>query len=126
MSLTQLKRALWVMNELVGAGNIRISSEVLCEKWRKSTINDRGEEGPLTERTFYRLRRDLESLFNVEILCSGDKEKRYYVEQTEYSVFIGMFSKLVIGNAQYGSNLQQLFFQGMSGMEISAEDMSSG
>ena len=75
MSLTQLKRALWVMNELVGAGNIRISSEVLCEKWRKSTINDRGEEGPLTERTFYRLRRDLESLFNVEILCSGDKEK---------------------------------------------------
>ena len=125
MSLTQLKRALWVINELVGAGNIGISSEELCEKWRKSTINDRGEEGPLTQRTFYRLRRDLESLFNVEIVCSGDKEKRYYVEQTEYSVFIGMFSKLVIGNAKYGSNLQELFFQVMSGMEISAEDKAT-
>ena len=125
MALTQLKRALWVINELVGAGSVGISSKELCEKWEKSTINDRREEGPLTERTFYRLRRDLESLFNVEILCSGNKEKRYYVEQTEYSVFIGMFSKLVIGNAKYGSNLQQLFFQVMNDMEISAEDKAT-
>ncbi|MDE6810307.1 MAG: hypothetical protein K2J42_09525 [Muribaculaceae bacterium] len=125
MSLSQLKRALWVMNELVGAGHIGISSKKLCEKWQKSTINDRGEMGPLTERTFYRLRRDLETLFNVDILCSVGSEKRYYIDQTEYSVFLGMFSKLVTDNAQYGSNLKQLFFQVMSGMEISAEDKAT-
>lgn len=125
MSLTQLKRALWVMNELVGAGHTGISSEELCEKWEKSEINDRRESGPLTERTFYRLRRDLESLFNTDIRCSGGSGKRYYVDQIEYSLFLGMFSKLVTDNAQYGSNLQQLYSQVMSGKEISAEDKAT-
>lgn len=122
MALTQLKRALWLMNELVEAGTSGISNEDLCKKWIKSEINDRKESGSLTERTFYRLRRDLESLFNVDILCTKDSEKRYYIEQPEYSVFLGMFSKLVTNNAQDGSNLQQLFLQVMSGMEISARD----
>lgn len=122
MSLSQLKRALWIMNELVGAGETGISSEELCEKWERSEINDRRENGPLTERTFYRLRRDLESLFNVNILCTKDYEKRYYIEHTAYSVFLGMFSKLVTDNARFGPNLRQLFLQVMSGTEISAED----
>lgn len=125
MSLNQLKRALWVMNELVGAGSAGISSEELCNKWEKSEINDRCEAGPLTERTFYRLRRELESLFNIDILCTGGSENRYYINQTEYSVFLGMFSKLITDNVQYGSNLQQLFLQVIGGMEISAEDKAT-
>lgn len=106
----------------MAAGSEGISRDTLCRKWEQSVCNDKKWEGPLTERTFYRLRNELESIFNVNILCSNDGDKRYWVERTEHSVFLGMFCKLVADNSNYATTLQNLFLQVVGGMEISAED----
>lgn len=120
MSLNQLKRALWVMNELVNSGPCGISYSELSRKWLDSPVNDRGED--LSERTFYRLRKDLESLFDVDIKLKSTTDNRYIVTQTEYSMFLGLFCRMITDNSKYRPSLQDLMLQVMRGMEISTEE----
>ena len=121
MSLSQLKRALWVMNELVKANSVGISRRKLSKRWAESLMNDNGER-ELSERTFYRLRNELESLFDVSIVCSRDGEKRYFLEQSEYSVFLGMLCQLVTGNSKHSMSIQDLLLHVMKDMDIPEDE----
>lgn len=40
MSLSQFKRTLWAMNEIVGASTMGITREALSKKWKYSSMND--------------------------------------------------------------------------------------
>ncbi|MDE5568553.1 MAG: hypothetical protein K2J12_08940 [Muribaculaceae bacterium] len=121
MALTQLKRALWMMDMLIKAKSRGMTREELSHYWQKSWLNDNCEKG-LSERTFFRLRKELESLFDVEIVCSKDGEKRYSVEQTEDSLILGMLCRLVSDNSKRSLGLHELMLQVMSGMEISDDE----
>lgn len=108
------------MNELVNSGKQGITYNELTQKWLNSLVNDKKEE--LSERTFYRLRKDLESLFEVDIQPRNTTDNRYIVSQTEYYVFLGMFCRLITDNSQYRLSLDDLMLHVMGGMEISSED----
>lgn len=125
MGLNQLKRALWVINELVKAGDEGISREKLNERWSRSEFNDTGRP-ELSERTFHRLRRELESLFQVEIQChSRNVENRYRIELNEYSLFIGMLCRLVMDNSEFSISIRDLLHQVMSDVEITPEESAA-
>lgn len=121
MAITQMKRALWMMKELIESSPIGLSREELNRKWSVSTFNDKREE-KINERTFYRLRDDLQEIFQIDILCSKDGNKRYYVEHTEYSDFIGMFCRLVADNSKNSIAIKDLMLNVMNGMAISDEE----
>ena len=123
MSLTQLKRALWVMNELVQAGSDGIGYKELNRRWSKATVNDKGDG--ISERTFYRLIGDLQSLFDVDIEIKGRLDNRYVVRHDERSVFLGMFSRLVTENSAFSPTLQELMLHVMNGMEITTEEKNA-
>ena len=125
MSLNQLKRALWMVNEIVSAGSHGVSLEELCASWETSRFNDKKGAGPLTERTFYRLRRDIESIFDININCTGGREKRYYAEDTDHSTFIRLFVGLITDKAKYDFYLDQLLLQVMKGNEITAKEKTT-
>ena len=71
---------------------------------------------------FYRLRNELESLFDVEIKPKSTIDNSYIVSQTEYSIFLGMFCRLITDNSKYHPSLQDLMLQVISGMEITTEE----
>lgn len=121
MAITQLKRALWVMNELINAESHGISREELSRKWQYSKFNDSHEDG-IAERTFFRLRKDLQEIFEVEIVCSKDGNKRYSVAQTEYSIFLGMLCRMVTDNSSRTTSIQDLMLHVLNGMDITPEE----
>lgn len=121
MAITQLKRALWVMNELINAQSHGISREELSRKWQYSKFNDSHEDG-ISERTFFRLRKDLQEIFEVDIVCSKDGNKRYSVAQTEYSIFLGMLCRMVTDNSSRTTSIQDLMLQVLQGMDITPEE----
>lgn len=122
MAPNQLKRSLWMMNELISAGPTGITREELSRKWMDSRFND-AKEPELPERTFFRIRKSLQELFEVEIICriSGGV-KRYSVEQTDYSVFLGMLCGLVSGNSKRNLSLKDLMLQVLNDVEITEEE----
>ena len=68
MNIPQLKRMLWVMNEIVEASaNGGITRDEMNRKWVNSCKNDYDGE-PITERTFYRIKANLEELFDCKIV----------------------------------------------------------
>lgn len=75
MNIPQLKRMLWVMNEIVEASaNGGITREDMNMKWVNSCKNDYDGE-PIPERTFYRIKGNLEELFDCKIVCSPMTKK---------------------------------------------------
>lgn len=121
MAITQMKRALWMMNELINSSPRGLTREELNRKWAVSHLNDKGEE-TINERTFYRLRNDLQEIFEINIDCSTDGNKRYSVDQTEYSVFLGMLCRLVTDNSQHTIGIKDLLTQVMKNIDISDEE----
>lgn len=83
-------------------------------------MNEKKEE--LSERTFYRLRNELEDLFGVEIHIKSSLNNSYVVSQTEYSVFLGLFSRLITENSGYSLSLHDVMLHVMKGMEITVEE----
>ena len=56
------------MNEILSASTPGISREELSDRWAYSSMNDNKEEG-IPERTFHRIRRSLESVFEVQSIA---------------------------------------------------------
>lgn len=123
MALNQLKLALWMMSELVNAKSAGISREELSDRWERSSINDRSDKAKgIPERTFYRLRNDLQDLFGVNIVSCGHGECRYMVENPEYSEFLGMFCRMVCENSGHSPSLHDLKMLVGHGRDITPEE----
>ncbi|MDE7421067.1 MAG: hypothetical protein K2N35_12750 [Muribaculaceae bacterium] len=121
MAITQMKRALWMLSELIESSPRGLTREELDRKWAVSTFNDKGEK-KINKRTFYRLRDDLQEIFQIDIICSKDGNNRYYIEQTEYSVFLGMLCQLVTDNSKRNLSLKDLMLQVLNGVEITEDE----
>lgn len=67
-STAQLKRDLWVMKEIMDAYPWGITLETLKSKWERSYLNEEPDR-ELNERTFLRIRRTLENVFGITIVC---------------------------------------------------------
>ena len=77
----QLKRAIWAMNEIIQASTRGITREELSNKWANSTSNDWTDK-EIPERTFYRIRNMLQSVFDVDIECEFEED--YSCSYDEY------------------------------------------
>lgn len=122
MATNHLKRSLWIMNELISASPAGITREEISRKWRDSKFNDK-KEPELPERTFLRIRRTLEELFEVEIISRTIGGVSYYsVEHTDYSVFLGMLCGLVSDNSKRNLSLKDLMLQVINDVEITEEE----
>lgn len=123
MNVSQLKRMLWVMNEIMGATKAGgITREELNSKWRISSKNDYdGKE--IGERTFYRLIPDLEDLFECDIKCSP-VTKKYYIE-SENSSFNGQEMTLlkILQQKACSSSINQILQMLIAGNDLPADDM---
>lgn len=116
-----MKRALWMMNELIKSSPMGISREELNRKWSVSSFNDKEEE-EINKRTFHRLIADLQEIFQIEIAHSQDGNNRYLVEQTQYSEFLGMLCNLVMNNSRHTIGIKDLLLQVMNNNDISDEN----
>ena len=129
MSVSQLKRILWAMNEILSASTHGISREELSDRWANSSMNDNKEEG-IPERTFHRIRRSLESVFGVEIECIKGAEPRYRLapqdlEPGNNSLFNLMLNKALSEKDQKSTKLHDIFNLIMSGKNITRDDMGT-
>lgn len=125
MNVPQLKRMLWVMNEIKDATEVGgITREQLNEKWVKSCQNDYDGK-PIAVRTFYRLIPDLESLFECEIECSPSS-KKYYISLDESSPKDQNETLLeILQKKTCGSSINQILHMLTVGNDIPADDMRS-
>ena len=69
----RLNKYIWIIDTISSRG--RISRSELNELWEKSALYD---GRPIPHRSFFNYRRDIERIFNVDILC--DNLNRYYIE----------------------------------------------
>lgn len=72
-----LKRYIWILNEIYYSNGI--TREQLNEKWRKSSLNTY-REVEIPERTFHRYKKAIKELFDIEIICDRNDEKRYRID----------------------------------------------
>ncbi len=73
MRTDRLNKYIWIVDTIVA--HRRITRAELSELWQKSALYD-GHDIP--HRTFFNYRRDIESIFNIDILC--DNLNRYYID----------------------------------------------
>lgn len=66
MSLLQYKKYLWLVDTIRSAG--KISKEEIDRRWRNSSINE-NHDSKISDSTFFRNINEVESLFDIEILC---------------------------------------------------------
>ena len=79
MSVVQYKKYFWLVDTIRSAG--KISKEQIDRKWSSSRYND-NHETYLPESSFYRIRRDIEELFDIEILCDRTSGQ-YYIDDSD-------------------------------------------
>ncbi len=70
------RRYMWLTNIILDAGPISLQG--INEKWRKSSINDMGEDS-ISPKTFYRHKEAVEELFSISIKCRKS-DNTYYIE----------------------------------------------
>ena len=77
MNILQLKRLLWIMNELLMATPCGgITRADLSDRWEKSGKNDYPVNNrQLNERTFHRIKDELTELFSCDIKCDYSSKK---------------------------------------------------
>lgn len=127
MSVSKFKRALWVLKEFADASPRGISAQELSNKWEYSSMNDEKEPG-ITERTFHRIRRTLESAFGVVIECIKGTEPRYRVaskdlEPGDNSLFNLFLNKAQANDDDKSKSVREILGLIMSGSEIPSNDM---
>ena len=128
MSLSQFKRALWAMNEIVGASTMGITREALSKKWEYSSMNDNPRKG-ITDRTFYRMLDLLKSLFNIEIEhYHAGSECRYrvpsqYLEPGDNNLLRFTLSSSATKEEYRPSVMSDILNLIMTGQSIPSEDM---
>ena len=71
-----LNKYIWIVDTITSRG--RVTRRELNELWERSAHYD-GK--PIPHRTFFNMRREVESLFNIDILC--DNLNRYYIASAD-------------------------------------------
>lgn len=79
MSVVQYKKYFWLVDTIRSAG--KITKEQIDRKWSNSRYND-SHETTIPDTSFYRIRRDIEELFDIEILCDR-ATGQYYIDDTD-------------------------------------------
>lgn len=79
MSVAQYKKYIWLVDTIRSAG--KITKEQLDRKWLCSCYND-NHETRLPDSTFFRYKKDIEELFDIEILCDRSSGE-YYIDDTD-------------------------------------------
>lgn len=67
-----LNKYIWIVDTITSRG--RLTRRELNDLWERSALYD---GRPIPHRTFFNYRRDIERLFNIDILC--DNLNRYYI-----------------------------------------------
>lgn len=125
----QLKRAIWAMNEIIQASTRGITREELSKKWANSTSNDWTDK-EIPERTFYRIRNMLQSVFDVDIECIKGAEPRYrvsseYLEPGSSNLLSLLLNKKESENKSKPSYILDILNLIMTGREIPDEDATA-
>lgn len=71
-------RYIWLVDTIYGAGSITL--EEINARWRRSQYNKYGENLP--ERTFFRHRNAIQTIFGIEIKCNRH-DGTYYIAHTD-------------------------------------------
>lgn len=79
MSVVQYKKYFWLVDTIRSAG--KITKEQIDRKWSNSRYND-SHETSIPDTSFYRIRRDIEELFDIEILCDR-ATGQYYIDDSD-------------------------------------------
>ncbi|MBQ9426195.1 MAG: WYL domain-containing protein [Paludibacteraceae bacterium] len=79
MSVVQYKKYFWLVDTIRSAG--KITKEQIDRKWSGSRYND-SHETSIPDTSFYRIRRDIEELFDIEILCNRTTGC-YYIDESD-------------------------------------------
>lgn len=124
----KLKRAIWAINELVEAGEYGITREDLSKKWKKSSMN--GKPEGISERTFYRLKNILESVFDVDIECMRVTPPRYRLSAEDRgpgrpSLFNLILNKISSTEESKPSSLRDIVGLIMVGTDVSNDDTAA-
>lgn len=125
----QLKRAIWAMNEIIQASTRGITREELSKKWANSTSND-WKDKEIPERTFYRIRNMLQSVFDVDIECIKGAEPRYrvsseYLEPGSSNLLSLLLNKKESEKKSKPSYILDILNLIMTGREIPDEDATA-
>lgn len=78
MRSDSLNKYIWIIDTINAHG--RITRAELSDLWLRSSLSD---GNPIPHRTFFTYRRDIESLFGIDILCNSAYE--YYLEKPQGS-----------------------------------------
>ncbi len=84
-------RYVWLVDTIFRAG--KITFEEINELWRRSSLNETGEELPL--RTFHNHRKAIEQMFDINIECDKRGGYAYYVENSDAAGRTGVCSWLL-------------------------------
>lgn len=128
MSVSKFKRALWALREFVNAVPEGISMREFSDKWAYSSMNDE-KEPEIAERTFHRIRRTVESVFNVDIECVRGPEPRYRVSANDLkpgsNSLLDLFLNKAETNDQNSKSVQEILSLIISGTNVPADDMEA-
>lgn len=128
MSVSKLKRVLWALNEFVNASHTGISISELSDKWAISSMND-DKETEIPERTFHRVRRTVESVFDVEIECIKGVVPRYRVSSKDLEPGNNSLLSLCLNKADKNDDssksVREILGLILSGSNIPADDMAA-
>ena len=72
-------RYVWLVDTIYRAG--RISFEEINAQWKRSSLNDTGEELPL--KTFHNHKNAIQQMFDINIECDRRAGYLYYIEHAE-------------------------------------------
>ena len=100
------------MHQIITSSTRGVSREELCRRWERSSMNDEKENG-FSERTFHRIRRTLESVFDIDIECVKASEPRYRISTDdlgpgESSILSMILSKTDMRNSNKSSSLRDI------------------
>lgn len=111
------------MNEIVDASTYGgITRDDLNKKWVNSSKNDYDGKS-ITERTFYRIKGNLEELFDCEIFCSP-ATKKYSVNINDFDNGCNNLTLLEILLRKVNrTSVSQIFQMLMGGNDVPADDM---
>lgn len=127
MSVSKFKRVLWTLNEFVKASSSGISMNELSDKWANSSMNDEKEPN-IPERTFHRLRRNVESIFDVEIECVKGIEPRYRVSSKDLGPGDSNLYNLILNKAtkdEKSKSVREILGLILLGADIPSGDMEA-
>lgn len=128
MSVSKFKRALWALNEFANASPNGITMRELSDRWAYSSMND-DKEPEIPERTFHRLRRMVESVFDVVIECIKGVEPRYKVSSKDLEPgsnnLLNLFLNKAEKNDEKNKSVRDILGLIMSGSDIPVDDMNA-